>query len=187
MDRVLKGLIPGDNIVWQVDAIEDYGWFVEPYCQAGRRLGRKLIYFRFARHAPLVSVEHGAEGMTSLRFSYSVAREGEEKESMDYKVQLVATPCRFGGRRYWFICPLSKDGRACGRRVARLYIPPGGRYFGCRHCYELTYRSAQEHDGRLSALAKLPPDVLLQMSRSGSPRNRLLCLEAILEKCNALR
>jgi hypothetical protein len=33
-------------------------------------------------------------------------------------------------------------------RVGKLYLPPDGLYFGCRHCYELTYRSCQEsHKG----------------------------------------
>ena len=35
-------------------------------------------------------------------------------------------------------------GRSCGRRVGKLYLPPGGRYYGCRYCHELTYTSCQE-------------------------------------------
>jgi hypothetical protein len=54
LDLALKGILPGDNIVWQVDTIEDYMAVVEPYCRAGLRLGRKLIYFRFASHPPLI-------------------------------------------------------------------------------------------------------------------------------------
>src|SRR5262249_38010382 len=33
--------------------------------------------------------------------------------------------------------------RGCERRVGRLYLPPGERAFGCRSCYNLTYRSTQ--------------------------------------------
>jgi hypothetical protein len=33
---------------------------------------------------------------------------------------------------------------AAGRRVGKLYLPPGARYFGCRLCYDLTYTSCQE-------------------------------------------
>jgi hypothetical protein len=40
-----------------------------------------------------------------------------KKESLDYKVNLTTTPCNYGGVRYWFICPLSKNGQYCGRRV----------------------------------------------------------------------
>ncbi len=68
------------------------------------------------------------------------------KESVDciYPVQLSTTPLPWGGVRYWFVCPLIKEGITCKRRVGVLYLPPGGRYFGCRHCYDLTYRSCQE-------------------------------------------
>jgi len=60
LDRVLKGLIPGDNIVWQVDSVEDYRPFVEPYCRWARESGQPLTYVRFARHEPLVCPERGA-------------------------------------------------------------------------------------------------------------------------------
>ena len=40
--------------------------------------------------------------------------------------------------------------------MGKLYLPPGARYFGCRRCHELTYRSCQEHDGRVSALRRNP-------------------------------
>ncbi len=62
-----------------------------------------------------------------------------EKKDFDYKVPLVETACHFGGTRYWFECNLIKDGKRCGRRVGVLY--KGGDWFGCRHCYELTYSS----------------------------------------------
>jgi len=63
---------------------------------------------------------------------------------MDYPVGLTTTPLPWGGVRWWFVCPLVVSGQACGRRVGKLYLPPGGRYFGCRHCYDLTYTSCQE-------------------------------------------
>jgi hypothetical protein len=43
------------------------------------------------------------------------------------------------GERPWFNCP----GAGCGRRVAVLYGP--GRYFLCRHCYDLAYESQREN------------------------------------------
>ena len=61
LDRVLKGLMPGDNFVWQVDSIDDYQPFVESYCRDAPGQGRRLIYFRFARHRPLVGDDSGAE------------------------------------------------------------------------------------------------------------------------------
>jgi hypothetical protein len=54
LDRALKGILPGDNIVWQVDSIEDYQALVTPYVRAGIDSGRRMVYFRFASHPPLV-------------------------------------------------------------------------------------------------------------------------------------
>lgn len=49
----------------------------------------------------------------------------------------------FGGFRWWFLCPLLVDGLRCSRRVAKLYLPPGEVYYGCRCCHQLTYESSQ--------------------------------------------
>lgn len=85
------------------------------------------------------------EGENFVRFYYTVTdRSSGEKTDYDYKVQLTTTPCNFGGVRYWFICPLSRNGVYCGRRVAKLYKAPGGSYFGCRHCNNLSYESRNE-------------------------------------------
>ena len=51
--------------------------------------------------------------------------------------------CNFGGYRWWFICPLVVNGNVCGRRVGALYLG-GEEYFGCRHCYNLTYECQKE-------------------------------------------
>jgi pyruvate, water dikinase len=61
LDKVLQGLLPGDNVVWQVDAVEDYVPFIEPFCAEARRKGKKLIYFRFARHPELLAPGRGVE------------------------------------------------------------------------------------------------------------------------------
>jgi hypothetical protein len=75
-----------------------------------------------------------------LRIHYiQTDRDTGEKKDFDYKIPLTSTPCRYGGKRYWFICPWYKNGKYCGRRVGTLY--KDGDYFACRHCYELTYAS----------------------------------------------
>jgi hypothetical protein len=61
LDKVLTGVMPGDNIVWQVDSVEDYKALVVPYAKAARAANRRLIYFRFASHGQLVPDELGAE------------------------------------------------------------------------------------------------------------------------------
>jgi len=85
------------------------------------------------------------DGGGHVRFRYTHTRRSTGEETQcDYKVPLVTTPCHFGGVRWWFLCPLSRDGIYCGRRVGKLYLPPGGVYYGCRHCYDLSYESRNE-------------------------------------------
>ncbi|MHB0956171.1 MAG: PEP/pyruvate-binding domain-containing protein [Pirellulaceae bacterium] len=57
LDRLLRGLIPGDNLVWQVDEIEHFAPFVPPYCRHALARGKRIVYFRFAEHPPLVPAE----------------------------------------------------------------------------------------------------------------------------------
>lgn len=61
LDRVLLGLRAGDNVVWEVEGIEDYLPMLPPVCGEARRLGRRLVYFRFARHPALLGEDSGAE------------------------------------------------------------------------------------------------------------------------------
>jgi hypothetical protein len=84
-----------------------------------------------------------------IEFEYSITNiSSGEKENFKYKIKLVSTPCNYGRERWWFICQLSVNGVYCGRRVGTLYLPPNGKYFGCRHCYDLTYRSCRESHQR---------------------------------------
>jgi len=61
LDRVVEGLRPGDNVVWQVDSVDDYVPFVRPFVRDALAAGKRLVYFRFARHAALVEEGTGAE------------------------------------------------------------------------------------------------------------------------------
>ena len=47
-------------------------------------------------------------------------------EDVRIPIRLQTTPTQFGGRRWWFTCPLIVNGVACNRRVGKLYLPPGG-------------------------------------------------------------
>ena len=58
-------------------------------------------------------------------------------ESVTEPVPLAWTPCHYGGRRPWFLCPGVSNGVQCNRRVAKLYMR--GRYFLCRQCNDLAY------------------------------------------------
>jgi len=61
LDKALRGLITGDNVVWKVDSIDDFLAFAEPYYKHAVKSGRRVVYFRFAKHAPLVGQGEGVE------------------------------------------------------------------------------------------------------------------------------
>jgi pyruvate, water dikinase len=61
LDKAIRGLITGDNVVWQVDSIDDFRAFSEPYYKHAVKSGRRVVYFRFAKHAPLVGPDEGVE------------------------------------------------------------------------------------------------------------------------------
>lgn len=85
-----------------------------------------------------------ADGSLRLRYTFPA---DPGAAAADYRVALVTTPCHLGGRRWWFLCPLLRRGRACERRARKLYL--AGRYFGCRTCHDLTYTSTQQSDSRV--------------------------------------
>jgi hypothetical protein len=92
------------------------------------------------------SIGGSVEGHLRLRPERVILRyrcrsgQGSEWEDVWELVSLSWTACNFGGERPWFICP----GAGCSRRVAVLYGP--GRYFLCRHCYDLVYESQRENE-----------------------------------------
>ncbi len=87
--------------------------------------------------------EYETKETSYIKLSYTVTvhSTGEETD-MDYKVPLVTTPCKYGGKRYWFICELSKNGYYCGRRVGVIYSVD--KYFGCRYCARIAYAKQME-------------------------------------------
>lgn len=54
LDKALAGILPGDNVVWQVDSIHEYIPFVQPYAEYARSREIPLVYFRFGQHARLI-------------------------------------------------------------------------------------------------------------------------------------
>jgi hypothetical protein len=78
-----------------------------------------------------------------LHLSYRVRMGGGDWDDVAESVRIVRVGCRYGGARPYFICPGVVNGKACGRRVAKLYGP--SRYFLCRHCYRLAHASQSEN------------------------------------------
>jgi hypothetical protein len=99
-------------------------------------------------------------------------------ESIGYAIRLTATRPHYGGVRWWFVCPLVVNGVPCGRRVGNVYRV--GRYFGCRHCHRLTYKSRQEHDARVSRLMK-DPALIRAMLDGGDFGRSFLAVKAALK------
>lgn len=97
----------------------------------------------------------GDEDHIKLNYTHTNHWTGEKSE-MDFKIPLTTTPCNYGGVRYWFICPLSKNGQYCGRRVGVIYSI--GKLFGCRYCGEIAYY-AQFEGGKFRAGSVCEPDV----------------------------
>lgn len=57
LDQVFRGVQRGDNIVWQVQSLGEYAALVTRYAQAALEQKRRLVYFRFAEHWPLLDAE----------------------------------------------------------------------------------------------------------------------------------
>ncbi|OPY87094.1 MAG: phosphoenolpyruvate synthase [Smithella sp. PtaU1.Bin162] len=54
LDEIINSLHMGDNVVFQVDEIADYKKFVDSYVSTALSRGQRVVYMRFAGHAPLV-------------------------------------------------------------------------------------------------------------------------------------
>ena len=88
-----------------------------------KRVGRKTgsVSFRVEPDRIILSYKH----LTRYR----------KWEEVTQAIQFIQTPCHFGGYRKWLRCP------NCFRRVAIIY--GAGKYFLCRHCYDLTYTTGK--------------------------------------------
>ena len=64
----------------------------------------------------------------NIRLTYSV-----NGQDASQTIRLTATPCRYGGSRQWFECPV------CRGRAAVLFMRAGR--FACRQCQKVSYTS----------------------------------------------
>ncbi len=91
----------------------------------------------------------GGEPAGSIAYHYDLSDLDDASMTLSYRrkpyggdwiderqfVRLVHTAPRFGGRRWWMICPVR------GHRVAKLYLPNSGDIFAGRKAWRLGYRS----------------------------------------------
>jgi hypothetical protein len=121
-------------------------WLLRDVRERGGYKNSTIKWGEDGSHGSIGAEVYISPGSKWIRFRYNQTdRFTGEKTDFDYKVHLTTTPCNFGGERYWFICPLSKNGKPCGKRIGVLY--KDGDYFGCRNCYELTYSSRNANRG----------------------------------------
>jgi hypothetical protein len=143
---------PGSGHSWRYgskDTVEDHRsidvrrWKREGWLTSGQ--SRTIRWSRGGETTATISVR-----IESWRvvLSYRIRQHGGDWESVEEPISLTTTPGIFGGYRTWFQCPAV----GCGRRVALLY--GAGKYFACRHCYNLAYPSSREDaDGRATRRA----------------------------------
>lgn len=53
-DEMVDMLRLGDNVVWQVNSVDDYKKLVMPFVNKAITDKRRLVYFRFGKHEPLI-------------------------------------------------------------------------------------------------------------------------------------
>lgn len=72
----------------------------------------------------------------NLTLMYTLRDDLDSLRTVRQEIDLHVSECHFGGLRTYFICP------KCGRKVMALYFST--KYFYCRSCCNLTYKSQQE-------------------------------------------
>lgn len=100
----------------------------------------------------------------SLLLEYKTCFGDGDWESVTERVFLSWTYCNYGGRRPWFVCPGVRNGIPCRRRVAKLFLL--GKYFLCRHCYDLVYESQRE--SKLHRSLNIEQNIRMRLGGSGS-------------------
>lgn len=122
LDDVFQGLRLGDNVVWQVDTVDQYRPVALAFADESLREGRRVVYFRFATHEPLLAQKEGLE-IVSLRpvegfevfvslIHAEIVEGGRETVCVfDCLSELAADWCsdRMLGNFYMLICPYVYD------------------------------------------------------------------------------
>jgi hypothetical protein len=106
--------------------------------------------------------DRNGKGGGTLRLAYTIRG---ERIADRIDVTSIPAPLGYGRHRFYFLCT-GLDGKTCGRRVGKLYMPPGENRFGCRTCWNLTYQSSKEHDKREDFFRRLSPEELGQALQS---------------------
>ena len=140
LDRVLKGLMPGDNSSGRWTRSTTTGPFVEPFCRNAVAAGKRLVYFRFAKHAPLVPADCRAEvheldprgGLRAVHQRHPPGhrnRAGRGAHVFDCLSDLAVDWCsdRMLGNFFLLTCPYLYDVEALAYFAAAAELPLAAR------------------------------------------------------------
>ena len=119
-------------------------------------------------------------GGFSLAVAYHTHHPRASGEVVRYRIGIEETPWRFGGVRYWFVCPGENCPHALPEpaymgedvpewRATALYLPPGAFQFRCRDCHKLTYRTKQLHYDRSRPKSRPSPGAEFETSPTDTP------------------
>jgi hypothetical protein len=64
LDSVLHNILPGDNLVFEVNEVSEYLHFVQPFVETALQNKMRVVYFRFAEHEELVPHQEGVVYIT---------------------------------------------------------------------------------------------------------------------------
>ena len=109
-----------DSTKLSIAKLKEFG-LLEGFCHTTLTWTRSL-----SGHKSSVGIVVDVLGEPYVKLNYTITDRDGNKTDYDYKIALTTTQCNFSGKRYWFICPLSRNGVYCGRRVGTLFLSSGG-------------------------------------------------------------
>ena len=59
LDELVQNIRIGDNVVWQVDSLKDYLYFIKPFVKESLKKNIRVVYIRFAKHKKLLNKQKG--------------------------------------------------------------------------------------------------------------------------------
>lgn len=121
-----------DHRVLDVSAMHKSG------CFAGPRLGSWL----WSRDQEVVASVRYRHEDDRLHLEFRCRSGAGDWQDVEETIRIDWRPCRFGGRRPYFVCPGVRNGVPCSRSVTKLY--GASKWFLCRRCYGLGYASQSE-------------------------------------------